>query len=445
MYVGDCRACGQVKLKLTATNGQGVSFATKCTDEVSLYVTETKSWAPFGKTVCVWEPCWQFTQGSIENIKTGAKACGFAEGTAYKDSYNALNQQNAHQDLFGFERECTLDALRNGMPQGGILAIHTHGLPNVNLQPQGGKIKVAFFVGTSQAEAYQYADDWRNGEPNNQMATVGAQELQAFMPAGVFVAAVQADATWFAANWNARLTSNNAVVIWEGCNLASGAGVNSADLTTSVAAQAGGRVAFGYNTELFGDAGWNEDASVHAPNMAILFGRLSGNVDNGESRTCGYAYGKRGFVHQANFIAFAATPTGLQTMSSTTQGSWTTLNPAPIVAQTDAGHVIWGLFPTAAVKKRGAGCIVWDTYMNGSNENNASEAVQGPISGQGWFGNAVGVYGVRFDFDSLPAANCIKALAQLCTNQSGPGSYQQLRPMSGDLKKSGQDVTWPQQ
>lgn len=100
---------------------------------------------------------------------------------------------------------------------------------------------------------------------------------------------------------------------------------------------------------------------------------------------------------------------------------WTTLCPAPNA-----------VFPTAAPgNRKGAGCIIFDTYMN--DDISADEAVTKaagamPVSTRRWFGNPDAIpYLVSFDFDkrgggtATMRANADKCRS--CENHTEGGRY----------------------
>jgi hypothetical protein len=106
---------------------------------------------------------------------------------------------------------------------------------------------------------------------------------------------------------------------------------------------------------------------------------MNGTQDGGTKRTAGKAFGT-GF------------PNLVMHGNGDDTHKWTTLCPAPNA-----------VFPSASNSKRGAGCIIFDTYMN--QDNSADEAVTQivgtRVSARRWFAaSSTDSYLVSFDFGS---------------------------------------------
>jgi hypothetical protein len=279
---------------------------------------------------------------------------------------------------------CTLYNFKNMMKTGGIAALYTHGV-------EGATSRVVCF--DTQAEA----DQWRGSEPH--MSTLYYVDDDLWV--------VRVAASWYDA-WFGELTSRNAIVHLMSC-------YSSAGGADSVAAYVGGRVILAYPDLV--NASWLDD------NNHLFFECLNGYMEDGTRRTAGKAYGD-GSQYQG----------GMQ-MIGVTGKEWTTLNPAPNA-----------VFPQESVGgRKGAGCIIFDTYMDESQLPNVAvqKTAGGPVvSDRRWFANGSGHYLVSFDFESHAAGSItMKGEADCCKNKN-PSTYGSTRKLSGDRQTYGEDKAW---
>lgn len=203
---------------------------------------------------------------------------------------------------------------------------------------------------------------------------------------------------WLSANWKATRDDAKAITVFLCCYGAYGGATNSP------VANAGGRAMFGY-TGL-------SDCPTAAGDVALLFGRMNGSSGGGNMRTAGQAY-DGGSGYSTGFTMYG--------------NIWTTLNPAP----TDA-------FPHVSDNRKGAGCIIFDTYMyDGMSPSNAVMVTSGSVSSRRWFGNGSGSYGVSFDYDKTGGGTQqLHAEADNCYDQSNS------RKMDGDRHTYASDKDW---
>lgn len=115
---------------------------------------------------------------------------------------------------------------------------------------------------------------------------------------------------------------------------------------------------------------------------------------------------------------------------------WTTINPAPN-----------SVFPQEPVGgRKGAGCIIFDTYMDDSQLANAAvrRSAGGPyVSDRWWFGNGSGYYLVSFDFQPHAAGSItMSTVAEACRNKN-PATYGDTRKLSGDRMTYCSNKDWP--
>jgi hypothetical protein len=191
---------------------------------------------------------------------------------------------------------------------------------------------------------------------------------------------------WLEDNWKAYHNLNKAIVIFIACHSAEGG------IGYSCVASAGGRVGFGYEGEPSQQDGLDD--------VSLLFARMKGASADATKRTAGKAYADGASFHGS----FKMIGNGCGQTHK-----WTVLCPSPNA-----------LFPWEPVgARRGAGCIVFDTYMDIGNA--ADEAVivasgAGGCSPRRWFGNAAGAYGISFDFDKriFVGGILMRAVAEKC-------------------------------
>ncbi|HUS45418.1 MAG TPA: hypothetical protein VM219_05245, partial [Phycisphaerae bacterium] len=352
-------------------------------DSVALYVTETISWSPTGY------------QGSYVSAW---EPCWDLYSLGSDDICDEMDDHGWEVTILYFKDEsgdggdhrCTLENLKR-MKEGGIVAAHSHG--NV------GIFAVAYRDTPDLADAW-----WHKGDPDEEphMATYPAREFPGHWR-------VEAEAEWFEDNWYVRLTESQAIVVVMACHSSDGG-------AASVAASCGGRVGFGYPACC--------DSDDHHFNCTFLFTRLNGSADGATKRTVGKAYGN-GSEYEAYF----------EMVGAGDARKWTTINPAPNAA-----------FPAVAVGgRKGAGCIIFDTYMDESQLPNLAvqKTAGGPVvSDRRWFANGSGRYLVSFDFESHAAGSVtMKGEADFCKNKN-PATYGSTRKLSGDRQTYGEDKEW---
>jgi hypothetical protein len=244
---------------------------------------------------------------------------------------------------------------------------------------------------------------WHKGQPDEEpnMSTDEAGEFPGHWR-------VTAEAEWFENNWYVRLTESQAIVVIMACHSSDGG-------AASVVASCGGRVGFGYPEDT--------NAAAHEHNCGLLFNRLNGSTDNAGKRTVGKAYGN-GSEYVADF----------EMVGAGDARKWTTINPAPNA-----------VFPAGAVGRKGAGCIIFDTYMDDAFSADLAVqkvSVNAPVSARRWFDNGSGKYLVSFDFDSHAAGSItLRAEADCCKNKN-PATYGSTRKLSGDRQTYGEDKEW---
>ena len=379
---------GQSTLKLSHKGQQ---------DLIKILVCDPISWSPRGNTAYVYEP--YLDPDGSEAICNKVQSCGWTNVRGYV----SMDQ-------------CTLARLKEpGQADPdlriGIVAYHSFGW---HAEQHRDTVEVA--RGT---EADMNA--WKGNEPN---MYVELSEVPIGPPFPPY--AVKAKAAWFQNKWKAKLDANRAIVVMMGCN-------TYPNITASV----GGRSAFGYKGAVLTD--W------HEPNMNLLFGRLNGSEANRKWRTTGRAYGALGF--QGDFRLYL-TPVGDQyppPNPDKPQALWTTLNPAP--NKNWVGLEYYLTFPTGAANRKGAGCIVFDTYMedeqapNGQDPNEAVKVKAGTgVTARRWFPNAGGNdFLVSFDFEH--GGVTMQADADFCVNLDTDEAAPR-RKMSGERKESGVDKQW---
>jgi hypothetical protein len=285
------------------------------------------------------------------------------------------------KDTADDQTQCTLEHLR-WMREGGIVAALSHG---------NGDLAVAY------RDIEPDADAWWNKGPNEEpdMYTLESMGFPGHW-------AVMARAPWFENNWKPHLDERKAIVVIMGCYTA-----------LRVAPSCGGRVAFGYRAQSYTDD--------YVLNSMLLFGRLNGSADNFAKRTVGKAYG-----NGEDYVG------GFEMVGEGDARKWTTINPAPNA-----------VFPAGGVTHRGAGCIIFDTYMESTEPYTPNEAVRivrGTVSDRWWFGNGSGQYLVSFTFPPH-AFNSIalRAFGSSCVHASLPFD---LRWMSGDRQTYGAHKEW---
>jgi len=147
---------------------------------------------------------------------------------------------------------------------------------------------------------------------------------------------------------------------------------------------------------------------------------MNGSSDNATKRTAGKAYDS-GTGYTFHFAMYG--------------NNWTTIHPAPN-----------NVYPESTISSRkGAGCIIFDTYMDDSiTANDALTITSGSISTRRWIQNISYKYGISYDFDKTGGGTQqLHAEADNCINKlsiTGPSSAS--RKMSGDRVNYGSDKNW---
>ena len=385
----DGTAIGQATLRLSLERSGKETVA----DEVEIYVADTISYSPRGNTLYVYEP--YLSTGGSDAIRDHLKSHGWPLGNLKR--YVGMVA-------------CTLVRLKEPGDLAlriGIVAYHSFGW---HAEQHRDTVEVA--RGT---EAEMNA--WKGNEPNMYVAL---SEVAIGPPYPPY--AVKAKAAWFQNNWKAKLDANRAIVVMMGCN-------TYPEITAAV----GGRSAFGYEGLVL--------PAAHEPNMNLLFGRLTGQRDGAINRTTGKAWEAGGFVTgypvtESKFWLYLGTPANPNFMAG-----WTTLNPATHKA-----------FPSFGVETKGAGCIIFDSYMDDDgddqNPNLAVRVDRGAgVSARRWFTNSDDprrAYGVSFDFPKHGKGSITtRAEADNCLNWeivADPPHPQ--RRLSGDRVQYGSDKAW---
>jgi hypothetical protein len=362
LLYADGIALGQVKLRLSYVIPTEHELAS---DTIALFVTETISYAPSG-CVMTWEPCsWGLSDLSIPS---GAVDLAVAK---LKDEYctdtyivrlidNTPPPGAEFLDYFG---DCTLAWFKR-CGYAGVTVVSGH-----------GGIGAFFAVWASTHDRIQ---NWIMSEGGIVVDMLSLQDQET----GWYTAAALSG--WFSVNWKQDLDQNKALVVFLATDSAEG------EAGSSCVASAGGRVGFGY----VGEACQDE----FIPDLMLLLGRMNGTGNGGEKRTVGKAYGDRtGYSWGFRMLGNGCGETH----------KWTVLCPSPNA-----------VFPTEAVgNRRGAGCIIFDTYMDTfypADDAVISASGQG-VSSRRWFGNPSAPYCVSFDFDKRNLGGILmRAVAENC-------------------------------
>ena len=88
-----------------------------------------------------------------------------------------------------------------------------------------------------------------------------------------------------------------------------------------------------------------------------------------------------------------------------------------------------------SIRTKGAGYVVFDTYMNDSIAANDAVAKTGgaaSISDRRWFGTVYGKYGISFDFTWANDNLQLRALGTKCMNKGFQYTDYGSRQMEGD-------------
>ncbi len=344
------------------------------TDRVAVQVVDTISWSPEGTFAYAWEPCkWPYGTPGRLTSEGVEAVLDNIMSQGWNVTTCRFSDTTAYDDTFG---TCTLPNFKS-CKAGGVLVVFTHGS--------------ATHFSAAYASSPTPTGSWANLEPG-----------MSWVSSGYWGRRAKIEKSWLSANWKPTRDSIKGIT----CILSCGA-ATAIDSPDSLAENAGGRVIFGY-------AGCSY-ASVSAADFTELFGRMNGSLAGGLKRTAGKAF-DGGTGYHAGLRMFGGDA-----------GYWTTLNPAP-------NHV----FPNSSVANRkGAGCIVFDTYMAQIAPDIAVTVGSGSVSSRRWFSNGSGVYGISFDFDKTGGgAQQLHAEADVCTQESNQ------RRMAGDRHTYGSDKDW---
>ncbi|MCX6034525.1 MAG: hypothetical protein NTV38_06060, partial [Chloroflexi bacterium] len=263
-------------------------------------------------------------------------------------------------DLFGWDSDpgyCTMQNFKN-VASIGLLCLCAH-------SGCTGSSVAAEYFGTQGA-----ADAWRGSEAG--MSSFYSEKLVCWF--------VNVPDTWFASNWAPNLNIARAITWWYCCT------------QYPCARAAGGRVTLGYDCD--------PDFSGNTTNLGLFFGRMTGHASGWDvsKRRAGEAYA--GALFQWNLQCTATDPT---------LPPWhTTLSAAPL----RSGPM--------SIRTKGAGYVVFDTYMNDSIAANDAVAKTGgaaSISDRRWFGTVYGKYGISFDFTWANDNLQLRAFGTKCMNK----------------------------
>ena len=310
---------------------------------------------------------------------------------------------NRFRDRHG-GKPCTFPALVDEMHKGGVVLFHSHGPAQHHL----GWVAVKYVY--SEKEATDWIIDPETGEPDPRGFTLAYCYATGDWPGkwGIY-----APPSWFNTYWSESLTNNKAVAMFMACYSAYGG-------AASVMARAGGRASCGYS-------GMVAHGTLVATTRRILQ-RLTGqSVDGfpGEARGANRTWGR------------ATTAGGISPLLVKWGGDvskWTTLNPAPTLPEP--------VFPQQLVSRKGAGCIIFDTYMDDSQDPGQAVVVKtgSGVHEQRWFPNMGGYdYLVSFDFDN--GGVTMQAEADQCLNRDPVGGADK-RKLSGDRQTYESDKEW---
>jgi hypothetical protein len=334
---------GAVKLKYSFIMPNGKELSS---DIVHITVLEPASYAPGGGSfAAVWMPLKSMNNTEGNNL-------GWDEATAF---VNELSEQGwTHNSIIWMQDTtgdgdtnfgtCTLGNLL-AMRNAGALFLTTHGSP--------GYMSAIYAEHTPAGIAA--LNLWRVG-------IAGAQIIDASQ-----YYFVRIPSSWFEINWSAMLNSINSIVFWAFCHSA-----DKTDTLKSIMDSGGGRWRVGSCGETSTLTDYNT--------VNRFFRKMNGKNNSGNRRTAGEAYadgaGYRSHVRMAG-------------------NKWTTLCPALAKGK-------W-IYPSSQVseKRKGWGCVVFDTYMD-SSVSAASIVTGSGINNIRWLRLGNGNRAIGFDFDSPP-------------------------------------------
>ncbi len=158
--------------------------------------------------------------------------------------------------------------------------------------------------------------------------------------------------------------------------------------------------------------------------------RMNGKTDNSEKRTAGEAWDN----NKNYYLHYVFPPDSMQgKVNAKMDGNdWTTLCPAPmkespVWPQSNPGN------------RKGAGCIIFDTYMNDCVEDDPVYRLSGRnITDSGWIENTKASFGWRFKFGSTGGTTKMKADGIMC-NSYHEGIINLGRELDGDRKTPNKD------
>ena len=375
-----------LELSYTASNNEVLN------DKIALFITETISWAPDtdDDNAYIWS--------SLPNLVT-------TDGYEFEDQLELqgfdviwLEDVDNHNNL-NFN-DCTLDNYKYKMIKSGALTVISHGGPGCHY---------AVYAENSQA-GYNACVAWIGNEPNMTVE---------YWDDPHFFWTVRVSSKWLANNWASSLNENKAIALWSICHSAIG------DTTTgevAVKESAGGRWRSGYI-----EPTWATEAMEI--NKKFLQ-RMNGKTDNSEKRTAGEAWDN----NKNYYLHYVFPPDSMQgKVNAKMDGNdWTTLCPAPmkespVWPQSNPGN------------RKGAGCIIFDTYMNDCVEDDPVYRLSGRnITDSGWIENTKASFGWRFKFGSTGGTTKMKADGIMC-NSYHEGIINLGRELDGDRKTPNKD------
>ena len=364
-----------------------------CTDQVAMLIIPAISYAPGkGTNAFVWA-----------SLKTGANNnagndLGWTDGTEFENQIKEQGwptvtwMEDTTGDTDTNFGSCTL-ANYKGMVNSGIFTVISHG-------EKGGH--PAVYAEYSMAGKVAISN-WVAGEENIRIDKWDPNPADPLWPSGCYVARVSS--SWLSANWKPAMDATRAISLWSICYSA------TSNIVTGEAAVkecAGGRWRSGYIDR-------TEESEARNTNERLLR-RMNGSTDGAMRRTAGEAY---------------ESGNGYSTNAKMDGNDWTTLCPAPLAHN--------AVFPdVAAGNRKGWGCIIFDTYMCGTNAATAAllKTAGCPTYGHRWFGNDDGDYGLGFCFDKTGgSATTMRAVADKCRNEGSSGG----RELDGNRVKPNKD------
>ena len=325
---------------------------TLAVDSVRLTVITPASHAPGGGDfAAIWAPLYTMSNANDENnlgwsdgqfLADELVGQGWPEVTLYKDA-------SGDTDLnLG---TCTFENYLNMRNAGVVCVTASHGEPGYHHAvyapyTAAGKALIESWC-TNHVGMTYYEKEPTMGDTNSP---------------GYYSAKVSS--AWFQSGWKPSLDTKRAIVSWNICFSATGAGSLS-----SVKEAAGGRWRIGYANATTGFEGsWVN---------GTFFTYMNGKSGGGLRRTAGAAFAD-GSEYPAN-VRMSGNP-------------WTTLCPAP------AASGAWTPDAMVPAGRKGWGCLIFDTYM--SDACPAAQVFSGDgISDVRWVNLGAGLRAVGFHYD----------------------------------------------